>query len=254
MAVTRSWDLAVVGNAWEMLKAQPGLWMLGTLMYVLSLIVLMIGIFAVVGSMLGQLRSVQPSFGLILPIGARLVILGIGAVIQIITQFWLMSMMNLALKQLDGLPVGTDDLVNMRGQGGKALLAALSVGLIITAIMSPAQLLQSASPSVENLGLTCVSYILQLAAMVLMAFVGPLVIERKLTVGEALRESGKASLPSLGLAMLIYLVIALVAGLGALACGIGMVFTYAFLPLSIAATYRRYFPVQEAPPPPATVW
>jgi len=57
MPVTRSWDLAVVGNAWEMLKAQPGLWVLGTLMYVLSLIVPMIGIFAVEFSMLGQLRS-----------------------------------------------------------------------------------------------------------------------------------------------------------------------------------------------------
>lgn len=75
----------------------------------------------------------------------------------------------------------------------------------------------------------------------LFMFVTPLIVDKEQGAIQAMGNSVNALKPQMGMALVYVLVIGLLAGAGALACGIGMLVTAPLALLSLAVTYNNFF-------------
>jgi len=89
----------------------------------------------------------------------------------------------------------------------------------------------------------------------------PLIVDKKMGVIEAMSASFNALKSDMLTATLFYLVLSLVAAIGALLCGVGALFTYPLFPLAIAIVYRDFFlggntggPTLNMPLPPQSAY
>ncbi len=64
------------------------------------------------------------------------------------------------------------------------------------------------------------------------------ILDQNMGVFPAFSKSLEVLKPYLWMATLLYFVAALLSGLGAIACGVGMIFTFSILPVSVAIAYR----------------
>jgi len=248
MPAERSWDISVIGTAWELLKANPGLWMLGCLVPVILFAIYEGLIFAVT---LPMAMALQRTSGgapahLVMPLDFTIKALIGGTLMGICIQVWQISMMNLALKQVDGQPVGADDLLTLRGRAPAAWVAGAVIGVLFGVLSAPGQFLQNSGP-VFSMGIACLTMVVTVPLGALFAMSGPLIIDKGMEPMKAIGESWKATAPTLGMASLVFIVIGLASAVGMVACCVGIVFTMALAPLSIAATYRRYYPAESSP-------
>jgi len=248
MPAERSWDISVIGTAWELLKANPGLWMLGCLVPVILFAIYEGLIFAVT---LPMAMALQRTSGgapahLVMPLDFTIKALIGGTLMGICIQVWQISMMNLALKQVDGQPVGADDLLTLRGRAPAAWVAGAVIGVLFGVLSAPGQFLQNSGP-VFLMGIACLTMVVTVPLGALFAMSGPLIIDKGMEPMKAIGESWKATAPTLGMASLVFIVIGLASAVGMVACCVGIVFTMALAPLSIAATYRRYYPAESSP-------
>jgi uncharacterized membrane protein len=107
-----------------------------------------------------------------------------------------------------------------------------------------------------GLGAGAAAILLVLPAFVvagLWMFDVPLIVDKQMDGLTAMRESWNALRGQWFMAAVFYLVITLIAGVGAVACGLGVLFTLPIAVLSIALLYRDFFPedtLSEQPPAP----
>src|ERR1051325_9617773 len=93
----------------------------------------------------------------------------------------------------------------------------------------------------------------------------PLIVDQRMGVFESVSRSWAALREDMLMATLFHIVLGIVAGIGAVACGVGILFTFPLLPLGIAIVYRDFFlgpaygasaytppPTAAQPPPPAS--
>lgn len=91
--------------------------------------------------------------------------------------------------------------------------------------------------------------------MTLFFFALPLVVDKKLAFGDALKQSMEVTKQNFFFFLIYALVLGIVANLGAIACGIGMIITFPISILGLVVAYERTFnapAIQEATPPPPT--
>ena len=238
----RSWDISVMATAWDCFTKQIGLWVLSVAIMFIAAGIIQAGLIAIRFTYLPMPAPGASPASIVIPTWFSWVSIGCSFLTSVITQVCMWGMLNLALKQLDHRPVSADDVMNMRGRSGPLWGLAILIGLVSTLLTGGSQFAGA------NIGLmleiTCGSLVVILPAMVLIIFVGPLIIDKGMGIGEAFRESIKANWPSLGVAILIYIVMTLASAVGLIACCIGILFTYPLFPLSLAATYRRFFPAE----------
>lgn len=167
------------------------------------------------------------------------VVLGIAQMVAIYVL--LGGLYRMALKQVRGQAIAVGDIFSATDVIGPLVLSAILVTLA----------------SYAGLCALCIGmYIVQGLFM----FTTPLIVDKGLSATEAMSTSWNTLKGETVMATLFYFVICLVAGCGALLCGVGALFTAPLLPLSIALLYRNYFmgsgnPVDASvagsyPPPP----
>lgn len=73
-------------------------------------------------------------------------------------------------------------------------------------------------------------------------FVAPLILDRRMGAIEAMRTSFQTLKPQMWMALLFVIVLTLLAEIGIVACGIGLLFTIPLAVIALAITYRNFFP------------
>jgi hypothetical protein len=169
-------------------------------------------------------------------------------------QLWQTSMMNLAVKQVDGEDVTLGDVCNMRGRWWAALFSAALVALFLCAPPYCREVLSTGVTEDAKAVWTIASRVVSVLFAALFAFVGPLVVDRRMGALKAMWESCKASASWILVACAFLFVVQYLSVLGFALCFVGILFTYGLMPLGIAVNYRRYFSGALMPPVKKHVW
>ncbi|HLK56712.1 MAG TPA: hypothetical protein VKU00_09115 [Chthonomonadaceae bacterium] len=219
-----------IGEAWQLFSQQMGTWILALLIflaiyfaiYIGIYVVLMVGIFGTLmatgGSASGQ-HGGDPSAMLgVLFLGYSILALVILALVSYFTA----GMLRMAIRQVRGEPIGIGDLFS----GGDAFLPVLGATLLV-----------GLATGIGGMLLVIPGFIV--AGLFFLTI--PLIVDRKMGVIEAMTASWNALKSDWLMATLFAFVLPLIAGLGALACGFGMLFTMPLLYLGMAVVYRDFF-------------
>ena len=214
-------QLGAIGEGWRLLQERWGTWV------VASFIVLLAN--SVVS---GAALSVLPDHGgpgirLHGPTDVKLVTLLVNG---IVTGFFYGGMFRMACLQVRGARFGVSDLFSVVDVFGELVISsALYVVICFLA------------------GSLCVlPYFI--AAGVLM-FVGPLVVDAKLTGTQAISTSWHALKSQWLMAAIFHFVASVCSSLGGICCGIGIFFTMPIYCLAIAVLYRDFFLAKQAAAP-----
>ena len=229
--------LDVLSQAWQLFSQQMGTWVLSILVATIPAAIVMtiyyVFVFALAfsgggrnGDNIGQQILIQLSSFFV------------SAIVAGMQYFFLAGLTKMALKQIRGQQIAINDIFSPRA----GLPAALVAGLLCA------------------LGITFGSYLCIVPGLLLAGlwmFVAPILADQQVDGIEAMRKSFNLLKPDMWNALGVYFVLSLVAGLGGLACGVGALFTYPLLPLSLALLYRDFFPDEATPetssPTPPTV-
>ena len=223
----------VIGEAWNLLTKQFGVWFVAGLAFVIPIFVLVgifyVVLFAMIFSTPGMGRMEPGSaafwafeakiYGMIIPIGllssAFQALIGGG-------------MVRMALRQLRGEVIAAGDVFKIGDVAGPLVLVGILQGLAI-----------------QVGALFCYVPGIILGGLFMLAV--PFVVEKRLPALEALRESAKTLKPDLVMASLLFFVVMLVYSLGSFACGIGLAASFPILPICLALIYRDFFLGGPAP-------
>lgn len=214
-------NYGVIGEAWQLVTAQLGTWIVAMLLWMLVVggvyFAFMIAAFAVL--LPSTMGGGPPS------IGANLIsqfISFTGSIIANVVNYVVLGgMYRMAIRQLRGEAISASDIFSVTDVFGQLLLAALLVGLSVGI-----GFLFCFIPGFVMCGLTM--------------FTVPLVVDQRMPAMAAFNLSVNALKSDWGSATLFYFVTALIGGLGVLLCGVGFVVTYPLLFLSVAITYRNF--------------
>lgn len=210
--------METIAEAWKYLTAAPGQWIAATfLMMLLSLA--LAGPFYALGVM-QLLANREPDIGNILALYAFIFLAAILAYVGQAIAFG--GMYHMALKQIQGEAVTLKDMFSL---GGSSVFSHIVVGFVI------------------SMGVMIGSIACYLPAFLiggLLMFSQPILIHQKIGPMAALSQSWNLLKGQIWMAAAFYLVISLVASLGAIVCGVGMLFTYPLYPLAVSLIYRDY--------------
>ena len=210
--------MAVIGEAWGLLKAQLGTWVLITIVSFLCTFAVPV-VFGVLQVIVQQSGAGQEAM-------VTLMVLYVIAV-SLVSVFFMGGMFFAACKQVRGGRVEVGDLFGAAGRFGPMLLAAFLgylaflVGYVLLII-----------PGLLVLGR--------------MMFSIPLVVDGGLGATEALGRSWSATKGQTLAAGGFIILIGLIMIAGAIPCGIGLLFTLPLYYLSIAILYRDFFSVRKS--------
>ncbi|MBC8102259.1 MAG: hypothetical protein H7Z41_06705 [Cytophagales bacterium] len=217
----------LIGESWNLLTRQLGTWLVAGLAFVLPVLVL-VGIFYAV--MFTQILAISapgrsaPDPAEMLGFQARVygLALPMGILVSALQAVVVGGIVRMVLRQHRGEMVVAGDVLKIGDVAGQLLVVGILQGLAV------------------QIG-TMFCYVpgFLLGGLLLLAV--PLVVERRLSAVEALRESARLLKPDMVNAALFYFVITLLYGLGAMVCGIGVAFTFPLLPIALALVYRDFF-------------
>ncbi|MBI2896646.1 MAG: hypothetical protein HYY06_24020 [Deltaproteobacteria bacterium] len=219
-----------VSEGWKMFTAHWGTWVK------MSLIMMLPVLFPMVGYIIGYIGFIQAmmprptAYGVYagppeFPAWVFVVwgLSALGAIIgALITSYFQIGMWKAALKQARG---GTPEMSDMKGNGhlyGRIFLANLAIGFL------------------TFLGLLA-CYIGAFVVMGWYLYAIPLIIDRDLSIGEAMRQSKAATSQNLLMFILYAFLVGLISQVGAYACLVGLFVT---MPLKFtidAVAYRQTF-------------
>ena len=219
----------VIGQSWELLKPQIGMWIVAMLIYVA-----VSGAFNGISTILRAAGGNEPSF----------IISFLSLLISVLSTFvgFLIAagLMKMAIHHV---------------RTGQAEIAKL---FDITDVIAPILI----GGIVYSLAVG-VGFLLLIIPGVIMALgfsmYTPLIVDQKANAIESIKRSWEVCKPHLGALFLLFLVLGLVNIAGVCACGIGLFVTFPLSQLAIALTYRNLFGVQSQasgvspspfPPPP----
>lgn len=210
--------MEVIGEAWKFLLAAPGQWIAATFLMVL-LALLFAGPLYVLGFM-QMIGKPNPEIEDILLMYAFMILAALLGYVGQAVGFG--GMYHMALKQIQGEPAQLKDMFSL---GGSSLLAHIVVGFVI------------------SVGVVIGSIACYLPAFLiggLLMFSQPILIHQKIGPWAALTQSWNLLKKHIWMAAAFYLVISLVASAGAIACGVGMLFSYPLYPLAVSLVYRDF--------------
>lgn len=234
-----------ISDAWKYFQQQMGTWIAACLIYLVITLALSCGGYIAILALMGGLASGagQPSS----PeeaLSALTTIMGMGFFGQFLLQLfvWILATLftgglyRMATRQLRGEAISLGDMMSVVDVLGALLVAAILVGLAVT------------------IG----SFLCVIPAFIvggLLMFTVPLIVDQRLGALEAMMKSVDSLKGEWLMATLFYLVVSILGSLGALLCGIGLLFTWPLFILSVSVLYRDFFIGQapseaSAPPPP----
>jgi len=228
-----------IGEAWQMTRDKMGVWVVAMLVYFAAMLVVL----AIVGAILYAAGMITaPSQGnpdFLSPV-ARIII---NIVSLVAGAFFQAGLYRMALKQVRGQDIQASDAFSAGDVVGGAIFTQIVYGIAV------------------NIGtLLCVIPGLIVAGRGMFAM--PLTVDKNITGIAALQKSWEALKNDTLNAVLFVIVAGLAASLGALACGVGVVFTAPIAVLAVAITYRDFFdtelgmrgPTLDMPLPPQSAY
>jgi hypothetical protein len=211
-----------IGEAWRLFSAQMGVWIPSLLVVLVISLALSIGLSLLVGMAFGLGTFWAPKqavgFSLMAIIGQMAASLISGVFTYALTG----GLFKMAIRQSRGETIQVGDIFGALDRALPLIGAYLLTTILIYVGM-----------------LFCVLPGLILAGLFM--FVVPLIVDQNMGVIRAIETSFNTLKSDWLMAALFYLVIAIVAGLGAIACGIGLLFTVPLFFLGIALVYRDFF-------------
>lgn len=219
----------VIGEAWGELMRSMGTWVLAQLVYLV-----IVGVIAFSGYLVILLPLIlgegsAPS--LIAALFGYLVVL---VLILVVSGAFAGALYRMAIRQIRGEMPAAGDLFQSFDLAPRFIAAHLIVGLL-----TYVGFILCFIPGLIVLGLTFLAL--------------PILADQNVGSVDAIRMSWEALKKDAFMAILFFLVLSIVAQLGGIACGIGVIFTLPMFFLGCAIVYRDFFPErfasQSAPPP-----
>lgn len=213
-----------IGEGWNMFAEQWKVWVLNSLILSLVTVVPVLGIYI----LMFVVAAASADSG---SAGLGVVMLGlifVGVMLLVLLSIYLVGgMYHTAFKQLRGEAISTRDLFAAGDRFPALLGAAILVGILV---MIGA--------------LLCIIPAFIVAGA--LYFTLPLVVERRLSVGEALQTSRDATRGDLFMFVLFALVVSIIAQAGSYLCYVGMLVTWPLQYTICAIAYRDCFGVAGA--------
>lgn len=214
--------IGAIGEAWELFKEKMSTWVLIILVYLACAM----GIGIVSNLMALALRSAmgmsaQPQKPEELA-GFFMITILQQIVTQSIMAILVVGMFRTAIRQVRGLPIQVSDLFSAADVWLTAIVATFLVGL-------------------ATVGGLLIFIIGALYIAARLMFTLPLIADARLKATDAMALSWRALGGQVFMAWWFSLVVAIVSGIGILACGIGILFTMPLMSLSYAVLYRDFF-------------
>jgi hypothetical protein len=228
-----------VTEGWKMFAGHWGTWSKMSVLVALPILFPMIGYFI---GYFGFIFSILPRPGEMGPYGGgppqipvwALTVWGVSAFLAILGSFvsayFQIGMWKSALKQARG---GTPDTGDLKGNGhlfGRVILASIVLGLL------------------QLVGVFF-CFVGQFVVLGWYFYTIPLIIDKDLPIGEAMRQSKAATSPQLLMYILFAYVTQVLAGLGAMLCLVGLVFSFPLKFTIEAVSYRQTFGGSPPGPP-----
>ena len=226
-----------IGEGWQMFAEQWQGWVLLILVFLLVVMVPVVPLYAFMfAAQLAAAREEEPQ----LPASVFVVMIIFYPVIIILSSYLLSGAYKAAFKQLHGERIGVGDLFS----GGSVFLRVVGAVLLI-ALLSAVGAIFCILPGLIVGGL--------------LYFTVPLIVEGNLGVIDAMKTSFERTKGSWFMFTLFAIVVNLLAQLGAVACGVGLLATFPLLFTIAAIAYRdtfgvagaRHFGGRQVPPPSA---
>ena len=209
--------IEAIGEAWKLLTQDLGTWALAGFITSVFAVVAFLPLYLV--AIIQLVASRTPTLGQMFIF--YVLIFGAMIALYIAQGLGYAGMYRMALKKLRGEPIAMKDYF------------AWDSSMITHAVAS----------LIIALGVVFGSILCYLPGFIvggLLMLTQPIIVARKCGVGEAVGTSWNLLKGDLWMATGLYFLTSLVAGLGAIACGIGMFFTLALLPLTFAIVYRDF--------------
>lgn len=230
--------MEAISEAWGYVREQMGVWVLAMVVY----FVINFAVVGIISALSGSGTQTSPSN----PTPAYFISLigrssGSNVVTTIIGSFFMVGMFRMALKQIRGESISVGDLFS----GGDAVLPMIGANLLIGLIIMAAALVAVIPMVTMIVAKNSLAWIPGIIAVVLITllntrlFLVPAIVAdgRGGALG-SVKQSFEATNGQTLNAFLLMIVLGLVMILGALACGIGLLFAYPIFPLTIAIVYR----------------
>ena len=216
-----------INEGWQLFAARWQVWVPMTLVFIVALVVPILPVYIMaIGLNIAQAGRDPDVVGAV-PVMVPM-LAGLGGLITLgLTAFLLGGVYRTAFKQMRGESIGIGDLFSAGDVFLSLLGALLLVGLCV--------------------GIGAVFCIVPgFLALGLFYFTFPLIVEKKLGVIEAMRQSFEMTRPNMWMFMLFAFVVALLGSIGQLACYVGLLVTYPLQFLITAAAYKDCFGVAGA--------
>lgn len=215
--------LDVISEAWKLFTQKMGVWVGGSAI-VLGISIAIQILSQGIGFALGLAGKGSDSSSIIAGLVG-----GLLGFISSIAEFGiLVGMCRMAMKQIRGQEISVSDIFRPAAGWGAIAVAALLYSL--------------------GVGAGCVFCLVPgLLLLGLWLFTPVILGEEKVDGVEALRRSFEMLKGQMWLALGVGLVLHIVSGLGVIGCGVGYLFTFPLLPLSIALMYRDFAPETATP-------
>lgn len=237
--------MEAISEAWGYVREQMGVWVLAMLVY----FVITFAVLGIIGALSGggaQTAPPNPTPAYFISLMGRST--GSNVVSTIIGSFFMVGMFRMALKQIRGESISVGDLFS----GGDAVLPMIGAQLMVAVVLYAAALVAIVPMVVMIVGKNDLFWIPAIIAVVLMTilntrlFLVPAIVAdgRGGAVG-SLKQSFEATKGQTLNAFLLMVVLGLVMVLGALACGIGLLFAFPIFPLTIAIVYRDLLGIES---------
>jgi len=235
-----------ISESWGFIKADLGTWVLSSLLLFGTQIVLQIPLYLV---LIPQFLSGRAQD----PIGLQRSIFPITIACAMATALALgmlnAGVLRMGLLKARGRYCGIGDVFNLGGMAGRVFLAELPLTLLpaLVAIAGYLPYLLASGRAdafdiqFEGLGLQCVAWIVVGTIQTLATFVPLLIVDRKMTVGEAYRQSFTTAARNFWPLVGLLIVVSILAGLGVIACGLGILFTMPFYYATRSIVYHDFF-------------
>lgn len=250
--------IAAINEAWLMFKGDMVTWVVGFL--VLLVIVVCVHVPAQMYIVWRVASSNDPSAAKAFDVVAISALSGMATAVA--SGVLMAGYYRIAIQRIRMRYEGVGGMFNLNGQGLKvaAFTFLLSIpSMIITAVYTATAPQADGAQTVRELSAIIGPLMLYLGVICLLSLVlfpftlTPLIlVDQKLSIGEAAGKSWRAISPMYFRALVFYIVASLVASVGVFGCGIGVLFSAPLLPLMLAVVYRDHFipPLAAAAPMP----
>ena len=227
----------VLNEAWFLFKQQSGVWIGAVCIALAAAVVLYIAMFVAMFAVAGPDALNTPGSKLTdHQAGVMLIVMGtVGVAGWVLMNLILAGLYNMAIRHVRGEVISVSDMFSVTSMLPNILLSSILTGLAMVAG-----------------AILCIFPYYIVNGMLM--FTLPLIVDQRLGAIEAMNKSWDALKSDMWMATLFMFIMPMVASLGVMACGIGVVVTMPLYLLAIAITYRNFFIPQPPPPygyPPA---